>query len=364
MSLNLPDIGNVSAPKAPGVPPSARAPSPPKAGAPVRAPRRKTPTDVVGLEIGRTSTKGIPAVRLRRKEGRIELLAAGFLSLPGTFPETERDAETPPPHWILPKAFQAPNAAIAVASRLSFLRHTGDPIQAQPETKQHEFRHVSKPVASDMPPLLAALPEFQAAWAARVFPEGYRPTACSIQLSGAAALSSFLAVSGAAGTKDGSIVFLTFPTQTALAAFHGPELVFYREYPVGYAELRGTIMKSMNLNAEMADSVMQDVLVDPVPVIQPLLTPLFRQAEIASDYLARRCECETKHFCLYGLPVGARYWSELFDSMMGHRLETVSPVKDIAWPAKAPDRPASFDADLPLYIPAIGAARAVLEDEP
>jgi len=80
-------------------------------------------TDVVGLELGADYSQGVPAVRLRKKEGRTELVAFDFLPLPGKLPLKPEEADEPQV-WSLPRPFQAPHAALAITSPHTFLRHS------------------------------------------------------------------------------------------------------------------------------------------------------------------------------------------------------------------------------------------------
>ena len=46
----------------------------------------KACSDVTGLEVGADLSEGVPAVRLRKSKGQVEMVAAGFLDLPGALP--------------------------------------------------------------------------------------------------------------------------------------------------------------------------------------------------------------------------------------------------------------------------------------
>ena len=173
--------------------------------------RRKPFTDIVGLEVGSGLAEGVPAVRLRKREGKIELLAAGFLKLADTLPETEREAQNGPATWVLPPPFQAPHAALAVSSKQGFLRHASESGEAQHDKGQTVFRTTSRIAAPDLPPLEAGLPEFQAAWTARLLPEGRRPTACSIQISSSAALNGLVTAPVFAAATGTATVLFVFP---------------------------------------------------------------------------------------------------------------------------------------------------------
>ena len=321
----------------------------------------------MGLEVGAGLSEGVPAVRLRKRENEIELLAAGFLKLPDGLPETAESAQHAPPMWVLPGPLQAPHAALAVSSKQSFLRHASGSGDETPDKRQTAFRIASRTAAPDLPPLVAGLPEFQAAWAARLLPEGRRPTACSLQLSSAAALNGLTAAPAFLSAEGNAAALFVFPEYTALAAFQESRLVLYREHPVGYVHLRSALSTQMGIDIALADSVLDDTLIDPTPIIEPVLRPLFRQVEISADFLSRRRNCKATNFFLCGLPSGASYWSTVFSHMMNLPLLVCPTLDGVARPMR-PHQKQSALAPLSksgeqLLMAAYGAARAVLEDE-
>lgn len=324
------------------------------------ASQNKPFTDVVGLEIGAASPQGIPAVRLRKHDGQTELVAAGFIKLPGEMPQNP-EAVAPPPVWTLPRVFQAPYAAIAVTSQLAFLRHASSANEEAEENKKFTYRTVSRMLAQDLPPLSAGIPDFQAAWCARLLPEGHPPTACSLQISPASVINTFIASPVFESLSGTAVVLFVFPRYTAFTAFHDSKLVLYREHMVGYDHIRETVSDQMHVEPSLADSILGDTLIDPTPMIEPLLKSLFRQIEISYDYLTRRRNCQTDNFFICGLPFSATYWSALFSRMLNLTLKTFHPFEglDKAVRASVCDLPANE----PFLMTALGAARAVLEDE-
>ncbi len=319
--------------------------------------QRKPFTDVVGLELGAGFAEGVPAVRLCKREGKTEVLAVGFLRLPDTVPDTAAAADAAHAQWQLPRPFQAPFAALAVTSKLAFLRNATGPDDEKSERKPTDFRSVSRISAPDLPAITAGLPEFQAAWAARLLVEGHRPTACSLQVSSAAAINCFTCAPAFNSVSGTAVSLFVFADHTALAAFHDSRLVLYREHPVGYNHLRVAVSAQMHIEPELADAVLEDTLIDPTPMLEPVLRPLFRQVEISSDYLQRRRNCQSKNFFVCGLPAGAKYWSTVFFHMMNLPLTVFSPFDGIAKSATADPGTAT-----PFLMAAVGAARAVLED--
>lgn len=326
------------------------------------APQAKPFVDVVGLEIGSAHPDGVPAVRVRKVADRTELLAAGFLKLPGVFPQTPQDAAEAAAVWSLPRPFQAPYAALAVTSPQAYVRHMTGPGDDEPDNKQLPFRTAMRSFGPDLPTLKAGLPEYQAAWAAGLLPEGHPPTACSLQVSSAAVINTFTASPVFPTLSGTTLVLFVFAEHTSLVAFHESKIALYREHPIGYGHVRAAISDQMRIEPALADSVLQDTFIDPVPMIEPTLKVLFRQIEISSDYLIRRRNCQIQQIYLCGLPSGANYWSAIFSRAMPQPLTTFHPFDGLLKAQRNPHLPEDIATAEPYLTTALGAARAALED--
>ena len=318
-------------------------------------------TDVVGLEVGAAYVQGVPAVRLRKRNGKTELMAAGFLTLPGALPQ-KPDLEDDVPVWSLPRPFQAQYAALAVTSPLAFLRHAAGSLDDEEANKLLAFRTASRQFAPELPPLSAGIPKFQATWAARLLPEGHQPTTCSLQISPAAAINTFLAAPLFTSVAGTAVVLFVFPGYTSLAAFHESRLVLYREHPIGYAHVREAVCSHMRIDPSLADSILEDTFIDPIPMVEPVLRTLFRQVEISYDYLTRRKNCQTQNFFICGLPSGAKHWTSVFSRMLNLTLVPFLPFEGLERAAPSSCLPENLSAIAPFLTTALGAARAVLED--
>lgn len=317
--------------------------------------------DVVGLEVGSSSPEGVPAVRIRKTEGRVELVAAGFLNLPARLPSTPQEAEAACA-WTLPRPFQAPYAALALTSTLGFLRHVTGPADEESDGRQLPQRTASKTFGDDLPTLRAGLPEFQAAWAARLLPEGRSPTACSLQVSAAACVNTFTASPLFPALTSATLVMFVSSERTSLVAFDSGQILLYREHPIGYGHVRSALSSQMRIDASLVDSVLQDTLIDPLPLIEPTLKTLFRQVEISSDYLLRRRNCQIQRFYLCGVPSGAKYWASVFTRAMSHPLAFFHPFDGLAKPHRGSLLPPDLAASEPHLTVALGAARGAMED--
>jgi hypothetical protein len=323
--------------------------------------RAATTRDVVGLELGAGLPQGVPMVRLQTKRRKVELMAAGFVKLDDTLPVSPETASRLTGCWSLPKPFQAHKAAIAVTSPLTTLRQTSS--SGAKEDAETLTRKVSVTTDRQHPPLVSFMPDFLASWCATRFPEGRRPTARSIQTSTSSALNCFLTGPVSLSSNNPAIAIFCFGYHSSIAAFYEGRLLLYREHPVGYLTVQEAVCKKMGIDPEIADTMMNDHVVDISTVTEPILSTLCRQADISADYLSRRKNCVVNAFYVYGIPSGVKQWTTAFLSTVGKPLNHLHPFGGIACSHRHLSLPESFEKDAPLFMSAIGAARALLEDQ-
>jgi hypothetical protein len=324
---------------------------------------KKKYTDVVGLELG-SGLSGVPAVRIVKGKQGFEVKAVGILDMLDTLPQTleAANAEEDTPAWVLPKAFCAPHAALAVSSKWNFLRHTSGPNEEIPEKKKCAYRDLRRIFTPDMPELVAGLPEFQASWATRLFPEGRAPTACSLQISQLAIMNSFNqhpAVKNATGSSVG--LFVSSQT-TALVAFQNHLPVLYREFPLGTTHVQQEVATKMQLAPILVQQLLDEDAMDASPYFEDILKPLFRQVEIMNDYLSRRRNAPAANYFITGALLGARYWHAMFSKIVGKELIYCRPFEGMPMAKDAVVLPEKLASVEPLFANAAGAALAVMEE--
>lgn len=319
-----------------------------------------TSRDVVGLEIGAKLAQGTPVVRMHITKQQTELLAAGFVKLDDYIPLSAETAEMQIPHWSLPKEFQASKAAIAVTSPLATLRQT----VASERDSETAVKLRTRALKTDKnhPPIVSSMPDFVAAWLAGRFQEGHRPTTRSIQTSMTAALNCFLTGPVMQNNDKTALVVFCHQKHSSIVVFFEGNLMLYREHPIGYVTLRESISAKMNIDLEIVDSIMDDPAIDISSIIEPSLSSLFRQVDISADYLLRRQNCAIHDFYLYGVPSGVKHWTTTFQKFTRKSIFHLHPFGGISCANKRLRLPDSFEKDAPLFMSAIGAARALLED--
>lgn len=327
--------------------------------------RGKGPSEVVGILLGDDDPRGCPAVRLQRRKDGVVVKALGFLPPPGALPKAweELKRETA---WELAPQFQAPQAALAACSGEQFIRQTTvdalsgelkllSPLAATPKKKlgvrrsedtgkiekaavmpedkpqpfvpvsRNGLRSVMGPLAEEPFVLQTGLPEYQVLWLSRLLPEGRRPTACSVQTAPAALLSALWS-QPAFQAADGTAVAVFVQRRSIyFAAYREGELVLFRECPggIGSVAIHEQVRISLGVDDAIVDSFLEEGLVDPTPVLEPIMRPVLQQLQLSLDYLAQRHDVHVEHVFLLGLPSGAAFWSAFAKETIG--LPFISP---------------------------------------
>ena len=371
---------------------------------------RHGPSDVTGVFLDAADPRGCPAVRLHRRKGTVQVVAAGFVPPPdGKLPTSWDDLHNQT-RWSLPHAFQAPQAALAVSSPDMFIRQTtvdalladeqqqqsasaaspakkklgvrrnADPPPAQEKKsgKQMEApvpyvpashggnRFVTVPLDEASFILQAGLPEYQVLWLSRLLPEGHRPTACSVQVAPAALLASLLEQPDFVAAEGTAMAVFVTRTSIYFAGYRKGSLLLFRECPgaLGYEVMRELVKSGLSVTDDLVDSILENSLIDPRPALEPLVSPVLQQLQLSLDYLAQRYDVHVDRVFLMGLSAGARYWSSFAEETIG--MPFVSPgvfegFSNLAKGVQLPDdlTPSSSQA----YLAALGAARAAMEGQ-
>lgn len=384
--------------------------------------------DLVGIDLFSGDARGCPAVRLVEKNGALQLVAAGFvpppdLPLPASWEEASKKCA-----WALPTTFQAPSAAIAVTSPDMFLAQTtleafkadlasgnhkkDDPSAAgkrklgvirnnEPKTAATLSARLAGPAKtataatkSAPPPVVkpgvplshagtrfvmqpmttsdgfvmeAGMPEFQVLWLSRLLPEGKRPTAASIQLRPSALAASVLRQPTFKEEKGSTLALFVGDDEVHVAGYKGGDLVLWRTCRgvPGWRDIREQIKQGLGLEDDMVESVLDDKLIDPRPVLEPAIAPILTELAISRDYLVGKLGLEPRQALLMGIRSGADYWRSAARERA--RVDLVAPTafEGIVIPDKA-----RVDQGIDIkgtgsyaFLGAIGAAVALFEED-
>ncbi|NLB70171.1 MAG: hypothetical protein GX804_10935 [Lentisphaerae bacterium] len=320
---------------------------------------RRPVVDVVGMEIGSDNEQGTPAVRMRMKFGVPKISAAGFLDLDSSIPDTFSE-ETASQRWILPKPFCAPDAAMVVSSSDTIMRQAVSVDDALSDRDKDFYRTRMYKANGEDISFVAAIPEQLAAWIANLLPEGRRPTTCSIQLRELAKMNAFLASDTFSRTNGTAMLMDVGAYSTTLVIFKDFIPILYREHSIGNENVIEAVSDGMNLDRPTVFKLLNETLVDPTSMLDPVLTPLFRQAELSTDYAARKSGGFIEHFFVTGLDTGERFWVQLFREKTGGEIKPCKPILDYRRSENAL-LPEGFDKMATAFEAALGAAVTVLE---
>lgn len=374
----------------------------------------KSKADLVGVELFSDDPRGCPAVRLYRKKNAWRLGAAAFVKAPGGNLPESWDEMPRQPSWDLPRDFQAPSAALAVNSpqgsfgqasseaivqemmhgtalvnaptpaaaaepgkRRLGLKHANAPAPApkpaapaapvrRPDfpadgvpVSENGRRFVVRPFAEDGFHLCASLPEFQSLWLGRLLPEGKRPTATSIQLAESALMASVLAQPEFLAADGSMLAIFVRNDCIYFGGYKDGAPVLWRRCPNtrGYLAMRQAIRRTLGVDEELVDSVLEDSLIDPRPALEPFIHPVLEQLELARAYLSGKHRMNADKVMLLGLPCGAEHWRHYAEETLRLQLVAPSPFEGIQ-----PDKGVTV-ADPSAFLVALGAALAASEVE-
>lgn len=330
--------------------------------------------DVVGIELGGGDERGCPAVRLVRRKGVWAVRALGFVKPPAqALPTSWKDIDIQPT-WSLPSAFAAPSAALAVRSADQVVRQMSPEALADGEkgglTKapfsRDGLRLAVAPLGDGAFVLEAGLPEYQVLWLSRLFPEGHRPTAASVQPASAAMLSALAEQEDF--NADGGNAAALFVTESSVCfvGYRNAMPVLLREFPGvgGTVRIREAVKVGLGLSEDkMVDAVMDDTLVDLDSVLRPLVNPILRQLELSLDYMKGRLGISVNRVFLMGQTFGAAHWNRLADELLGVRLEAPELFRGYEFPAGLDGETGALASQSHLFMVALGAARSAMEEQ-
>ena len=375
-------------------------------------PKRRKPADVVGVDLFSGDARGCPAVRLVEKKGVLRLAAVGFVPAPANpLPASWEDASKSC-SWALPAQFQAPHAAICVTSPDMFFaqttmdafrsdfsagaHHTEGDTSAKP--KRIGIRRDPKPApapsaAAQLPDVApgtpvsnggtrfvmkpmsategfvmeAGLPEYQILWLSRLLPEGRRPTAASVQVRPAALSASILRQPEFTANGGSALALFLSEDEVNIVGYKGGDIVLWRACRGlgGWSRVREALKSGLGLDDEMIAGVLEDTLIDPRPVLEPVLAPIIDELAVSRDYLVGKLGIEPKTALVFGLPAGIKYWNEIAEERVRLSLAAAEPFAGIERADKihVGEGAALEGPSANCFLGALGAALALIGEE-
>ena len=87
--------------------------------------------------------------------------------------------------------------------------------------------------------------------------------------------------------------------------------------------MRDAVRKTLGLDEELVDSVLNESLIDPRPALEPFVRPILSQLSLALDYLTGKHGLKFDHAFLMGVDAGTSHWSRYAEESL--HLALVSP---------------------------------------
>lgn len=336
-------------------------------------PKKRKSADIVGIDLFTDDARGCPAVRLVEKKGELRLAAVGFVPAPANPLPSSWEEAAKSCSWSLPAPFQAPGAAFAVTSAdMAFSQPAADAfhfnIAAGVPVSQEGVRHVMKPMdAAEGFVMQASLPEYQVLWLSRLLPEGRRPTATSIQVRPAALSASILRQSAFREDDGAALALVVSAHEIHVAGYKGGDIVLWRKCRgiAGWEGLRLALKKGLGLEDDMIAGVLDDTLIDPRPVLDPIAAPIMNELAVSRDYLVGKLGVEPKRILALGLSAGERYWNAIAEERLHLKLVAPNPFDGLVATEKTfvGEGAATEGAGAAPFLGALGAALAAIGEE-
>ncbi len=351
--------------------------------------RAANPDDVVGIDFG---ASGIKIVRLKRIEKTIKLIGVAILppvSLPEMGSGADGLASAP---VVLDKALRGKYAAITTSSKDAILKLVAMPggvavpggeakvlvAVSGGEAKVNElsfqevlgvgdasdyrigFELVTKVGRGDAQALVAAIPEVQAKWLCHQFPVGV-PAPTSVEVSGLAAMNSFIQGPGRDTGEDGVIVVDFGAEISTLAAFHKGAIVMLRQFGIGTRTILKRIQESFGVDEATAAEILENGTIDASQAFRLSLEQFARQLVIARDFVERRQNCKVARLYACGGGVSLNEWHAVIRASVGLTPELWDPLSVVdAMPGAVSESVAAMKY---RFAAAMGAAMAVISGD-
>lgn len=374
--------------------------------------KRRKPIDLVGVDLFAGDARGCPAVRLTERKGALHVAAVGFVPPPANALPDSWEAAAKGCTWSLPAAFQAPHAALAAMSPDMFLAQTTEEAfradftagahraEDEPAAKPRRFglrreekpkaaapaaeakpppfepgvpvsnggtRFVMKPLGDDGGFVMeAGLPEYQILWLSRLLPEGRRPTAASVQLRPSALAASLLRQPAFAASNGSALALFVTDGGVHIVGYRRGDIALWRTCrgAPGWRAVCDALKRGLGIDDAMVADVLDDTLIDPRPVLEPILTPILDELAVSRDYLAGKMGIDVKTAFLMGVPAGAAYWRALAESRAHLALVSPAPFDGLVLDEKSAVGGAPVAGGAAhAFLGALGAALALAGEE-
>lgn len=341
---------------------------------PLLAKLKRKPVDVLGLDAGHS---GIKAVRMRLVDKQPTVVAVDILpAIPIPVAGAEGYPDIQP--LVLPKNLVAKYAALVVPGRGAVVKLLTFPAAAagaaDVETKIVEGLGIEKPEEyrigykmlkevspkSESRSLVAALPEVEASYAAKLLPSG-TPAPYSLEIAGLASMTAFLSGPAQAHAEE-AVGMIEFGANVSYFAIVNKTVpVLLRKFDFGSSLILEMVQQSLGIDQATAEGILTDGSFDISQQISDVLENFIKQVVVSRDFVERREGCRITRVFASGGVTRSRDWTQEVKSAVGHEVEQWNPfdcvkVADGAIPEHLKGQEARFAA-------AVGAGLGVIVQE-
>lgn len=292
------------------------------------------PVDVVGVCLYSGDPRGCPAVRVVQKKGALKVVAAGFVPPPSAaLPTTAAEAASVCT-WSLPRAFQAPHAALAVSvPGMVYAQITTDArvkaaLKGEP-TVEEGRRVLRRPLKATGLAMESSLNEFTAAYLAKLLPEGRRPTTSAIIPRPSALIGSLAHEKAIRGSKAGTLAVFFDGEAVYIAGYAEGRLALWRQCRgvPGRSQLCELVAGQCQLDAAGLEAALKDAREEAVAALKLALSPLMAELAISADYLTGRLGLKLKVAYVLGLGVGDKALAKMVGERLGVETRTLAELE-------------------------------------
>ena len=332
---------------------------------------QRGPQDAAGLDIGSSDIK---VVRMQKREGVITVSAADILpalDLVGVMAETTEAV----PAIDLPPRLRARYGCLALTGESAVVKLLTFPGAFDAKAEEKVVDNMGLEDASkcrisykllteghgraESRVLCVALPEAHVRFAPLLLPSG-NPVPFSIEVSGIAAMASFLS-STAAQHKDGSLAAIEFGTHTStFAIFNRGILALVRRFAFGAQAVLDKVREKLGVDAETAQGIVADGSFDISQPLNEVMDAFVKQLLVSRDFVERRENCHVGKLYVSGGLAGSAGTIEEMRSSLEVEVERWDPFEGLQVAKDAiPER---LSAQRWRFAAAVGACLGTFEE--
>jgi Tfp pilus assembly PilM family ATPase len=331
---------------------------------------RRGPNDVTGID---ETPSGVCVVRMRKTEASVAVVAAEIL--PPVRPVGSN--ASPPPEigsLLLPQRLRGKHGALAVSGRDAVVKLLRLPATADlrdrdnitsrmglqnPADYRIGFKALSEGHGKTEAKVLAvALPERDAALLSALLPSG-RPVPCCLEVSGLAAMTSFMRGPGSRQTKESWGALYVGPDFSWFALFNQEVLSLIRRFDFGTDAVLDKVQTTLGVDVDTARGIVHDGAFDISHLTTETVAPLVNQIVLSRDFVERRENCHVTSLHVSGALIMTEDILKEIRSATDVQVEVLNPFDGLAVQPGALTDEAAENA--PRFAAAVGACLGVLE---